>query len=90
MHFDNPTWWLIVFWNILSYCIYGLGQLKSGSLKEILQFVGGILLIASFVSMFILFGISSGIIFLVASFVIAAPVLGFIVAATANKHHNVR
>lgn len=60
MQINSFGWWLIILLNSLAYFIYRFGMISRGNLKVLIEFTGGILLLTSFILMFLFFGIKSG------------------------------
>lgn len=56
-----------------------------GNLKEIISFLGGILLLLSFILMFLLFGIKSGVIYILIFWVVITPINEIILQKVRNK-----
>ena len=65
MNIDNPIWWSIIILNFFGYLTFRLGSSKKGSLSPIIEFIGGSVLLLSFILMFFKFGIIEVIILVV-------------------------
>lgn len=66
MFIENIYWWLIISINLLGYFIFRFGIISRGAKKDYVEFLGGVLLATSFVSMFFVFGIkATGILVLI-------------------------
>lgn len=85
MKIDDVGWWLIVLWNFASYFIYSFGNISRGNSKVVIEFVGGAFFLFSFVTMFVLFGIKSGIILILLALLITAPLTGLLIAYIEKK-----
>lgn len=88
MKLDSLSLWLIHFWNITSFFLYGFGRISRGNSKTIIEFIGGVLILLSIATMFILNGVVSGIVLIALSLLIVAPLTGFIMAWIEKKLYN--
>lgn len=80
MNINDFYWWLILLWNFASFCLYGFGRVSKGNSKTIIEFIAGVSVLLSFVAMFIIKGVSSGIILILVSLLVVAPLTGFLMA----------
>ena len=85
MNINNFSWWLIIILGLISYFIFRYGMTSRGNLKEIISFLGGILLLLSFILMFLLFGIKSGVIYILIFWVVITPINEIILQKVRNK-----
>lgn len=85
MQMSSFGWWIILFFTTISFLLYGFGRISKGNSKIILEFTGGTLILLSITTMFILYGVISGIILLLLSMLIVAPFTGFIMAWLEKK-----
>lgn len=72
---NNIYWWLILLANFFGYFIFRFGMISRGNLKTLIEFTGGILLLTSFILMFLFFGIKSGIILILIFLFVSTPIV---------------
>ena len=91
MFFSNLHWWLIIVLNFVGFIIFSFGlklnkkDLIKKPLAEIIEFFGGIIILASFALMFWLFGIISGLILIPIFWLIVTPIVGILLELGVNK-----
>ncbi len=85
MNINNFYWWLLVLLNFASYLIYSFGNISRGNSKILIQFAGGALFVLSFILMFVLFGLWSGVILILLAFALVAPIVGLLMARLEKK-----
>lgn len=65
MHLNNLGWWLIILLNLIGYSVFRFGSSKNGRLSPVVEFMGGTILIASFILMGLIFGIKEVLILII-------------------------
>lgn len=53
---QNINWWLIVLGNLIGYFLYRFGSSKNGILSPLVEFIGGSILVVTFMVMWFQFG----------------------------------
>jgi cellobiose-specific phosphotransferase system component IIC len=80
MNFYNLQWWLIIIINLIGYLIFlfGLKSIKVDFLRkhisEAIEFIGGVMVLISFIAMFWIFGIRSGLILIPIFWFVTTPI----------------
>lgn len=87
MYFNDLNWWLIILFNFIGYFLFILGVKSENRspLLVIIEFMGGIITFASFVAMFWVFGIKSGLILIPIFWLIITPIVGILVKNKSMK-----
>lgn len=65
MHINNLGWWLIIILNFAGYFIFRFGSSKNGILSPLVEFIGGTILLISFVLMGFVFGMKEVVILII-------------------------
>ena len=90
-YFDDLAWWLIILINLIGFFIFMFGVKFEAILKErnpileFLQFLGGIIILASFAAMFLAFGIRAGLMFIPIFWFIITPIVGTLIELVQKK-----
>lgn len=85
MPFSNIGWWLIILLNFIGYFVIRFAKISDGALKEVVEIVGMILTIASFVLMLIFFGFIQMVLLLFILWIIVTPLVMFVLSKIENK-----
>ncbi len=85
MNLSSLQWWLIVIINLIGYLIF-LSGLKSSlvdylrrPISEAIEFIGGVIIVISFIAMFWIFGIIGGLILIAIFWFIITPIARLLV-----------
>lgn len=65
MHINNVGWWLIILLNFTGYSVFRFGSSRNGRLSPMVEFVGGTMLLFSFILMGLMFGIKEVVVLIV-------------------------
>lgn len=85
MFFQNFNWRIIILLNLLGYFIFRFGMVSRGALKEIVEFIGGLILSASFILMFLFFGAKEGFILILIFLFVITPIVEIFIAKIQKK-----
>jgi len=85
MQINNLDWLLIVILNFFAYFVFRFGGISKGDSKEIIEFIGGTLILISFVWMFISKGLLSGVVLIIIFWVIVTPITEILIERIKRK-----
>ncbi len=71
---NNNGWLPIAILNLISYFIFRFGMISRGALRTYIEFLGGMLLTASFILMFVLHGLKDVLILVVFFWFLTTPI----------------
>lgn len=85
MYLKDIYWWLIVFFNTISYFTFRFGVISKGRSNVIVEFVGGTLILASFILMFIFYGLKAMLILIPIFWFFSTPIVEIIISKLKKK-----
>lgn len=88
MFFYSFGGWVIIFLNTIGYFIFRFGMVSRGYLKDLLtliEFVGGTILLGSFILMFYYFGLKNGLLLIPIFWFITTPIVEVLIGKMQRK-----
>lgn len=84
--FENPSFWLVALLNASGYLIFRLGMIHLRAVSgTLIEFVGGVLILASFILMFLTNGVWAGLILIPIFWFVVTPVVEIILESVAKR-----
>jgi len=90
MNVNNFGWWSIVFFNQISYVVFRFGMISWGSANKVVEFLGGTFVLISFVLMFLIYGIKSGLMLVPIFWFIVTPIGELLISFVKKKVYGER
>jgi len=82
---NNIVWWLIIFFSLLGYFIFRFGMISRGRSKYLIEFVGGIALLASFIAMLIINGVKPLLVMILIFWFAVTPIIEVLIEKLNKK-----